>query len=329
MFLDKNRPVAQQARHTPAGLNELQTELKSVKAAELLLVSDMTGTLITQTADSMLPSMRQALRFLTERGATVLLATADSGHSVNEFFLQPLGAKDVSNLYVVHSVGAWRGRVAAGDLEVISQGADLAFEDRIELLLAMNRALCSVLGAGSPLFTSPREQAVELVKSAARTSLHRLSTHFGAQSFIEIIPSKAAIFFLEEKIAGPVQQAVFDAYVMDQNVQAIMQSNSYQFIRGGNYVDIFTCTKEEGVRDLLRHVPLEQKRTLIVLGDSENDMGLLLEPYAGFDRITRVFVGQSKGVLENMLRSPFRDEFYYLPGMHCEGSSQVLNSIAG
>lgn len=320
----QNKVKEQSQNKPPQGWSDLHPHLSAVRASDLLVVSDMTGTLITQTADSMLPKMRDAQRSLLERGMVLMLATADSGHSVQDFYLKPLGPVSNGSVYVVHSVGAWRGKVHDGNLVVVSHGGDLSLEDRQTLLSGMDRALSSVLGRTAPVFSKSAMDS--LIESGARASLSALSEHFGGQSFIEIIPSKAAIFFLEQKIAGSVQQAVFDAYLEDLEVQKVIR-NGYRMIRGGNYVDVFTCSKEEGVRDLMAAISPIDKRTLMVLGDSENDMGILSDSYEGFDKVLRVFVGQSQEVVESMKRGPFYREFFQLRGAHCEGSAEVFGAI--
>jgi hydroxymethylpyrimidine pyrophosphatase-like HAD family hydrolase len=322
MFHD---PVKEHSQdRPPQGWSDLHSHLSAVRAADLLVVSDMTGTLITQTADSMLPKMREAQRSLFERGMNLILATADSGHSVQEFYLGPLGPVQNDSLYVVHSVGAGRGKVQDGNLLAVSHGGDLSLDDRQALLAGMDRALTTVLGRQGCVFS--KEERDSLIESGARAALSSVSEKFGAQSFIEIIPSKAAIFFLEQKIAGPLQQAIFDAYLEDLDVQKVIR-NGYRMIRGGNYVDVFTCSKEEGVRELMASISPIEKRTLMVLGDSENDLGILSDPYEGFDKVLRVFVGQSHEVVESMKCGPFYREFFQLRGAHCEGSAEVFGAI--
>jgi hydroxymethylpyrimidine pyrophosphatase-like HAD family hydrolase len=311
----------------PAGWEKLEDVLRTVRASELLVISDMTGTLITQGQDGMTPHVRDSIRSIITRGASFVLATADSGHSVESFFLRPLQAQDLSNLYVVHSVGAWRGEVVQGELRALSHGDEISVEDRAELLSAMDRAVQTALGLSGSIFSELQHDPARLIETGARMSLQRLSSHFGPQSFIEVIPSKAAIFFLDSKIAGPLEQEVFNAYVMDPSVQGIVRGKGCQLLQGGNYVDIFTCTKEVGVRDLLSKTSIPNRRSLIVLGDSENDSGLLREPYQGFETILRVFVGESHSVVGEMMTSSLRHEFYHLPAHYCEGSARVLGAI--
>ena len=311
---------------TPKGWNELSSELSTIKPDDLVVVSDMTGTLVTQTADGMLPAMRESQGVLLERGMMMVLATADSGHSVTEFLLKPLGAVKDEQLYVVHSVGAWRGRVDAGQLVELSSGADLKEIDRRTLIDAMDRAICGAVGCDTPVFSEALRD--DLIGSGRRFSLTSISDSFGTQSFVEILPSKAAIFFLEEKIAGSTQQKIFSDYINDSAVVQIVADNGYQLIRGGNYVDVFTCTKEQGVRYILDYVNPTERRCLIVLGDSENDLGILSAEYPEFDRVLRVFVGQSKLVVDTIMSGPVSTEFFSMPGTHCDGSTKLFQALA-
>lgn len=311
---------------TPKGWNELSSELSTIKPDDLVVVSDMTGTLVTQTANGMLPAMRESQGVLLERGMMMVLATADSGHSVTEFLLKPLGAVKDEQLYVVHSVGAWRGRVVAGQLVELSRGADLKEIDRRTLIDAMDRAICGAVGCDTPVFSEALRD--DLIGSGRRFSLTSISDSFGTHSFVEILPSKAAIFFLEEKIAGSIQQKIFSDYINDPAVVQIVTDNGYQLIRGGNYVDVFTCTKEQGVRYILNCVNPTERRCLIVLGDSENDLGILSAEYPEFDRVLRVFVGQSKLVVDTIMSRPVGTEFFSMPGMHCHGSTELFQALA-
>lgn len=313
------------AASTPKTWNDLELQLSTIQARDLIVVSDMTGTLVTQTADGMLPLMRESQKALLEKEMMLVLATADSGHSVKQFFLDPLGQVVDKNLFVVHSVGAWRGKVQDGHFQEVSRGTDLTLEHRTILLEAMDRALCHHLELSFPLFSE--EKRAEIIQSGRRVSLAQSSPLLGNQSFIEILPSKAAIFFLEEKIAGPLQQKIFTEYVSDANVQRVVKTGGYQMIQGGNYVDICTCTKEEGVGDILERFKPHDRRSLIVLGDSENDLGILSKPYVEFDRILRVFVGQSSTVVDSLMAGPFKDEFFLLPGAHCEGSARLFKVL--
>ena len=322
MFAEKNTRSAP----TPKGWTDLANELSMIRPQDLVVVSDMTGTLVTQTANGMLPAMRVSQGVLLERGMMMVLATADSGHSVTEFLLKPLGAVKDEQLYVVHSVGAWRGRVVAGELVELSRGADLKEIDRRALIDAMDRAICSAVGCDTPVFSAALRH--DLIGSGRRFSLTSISDSFGTQSFVEILPSKAAIFFLEEKIAGSIQQKIFSDYINDPAVEQIVADNGYQLIRGGNYVDVFTCTKEQGVRYILDRVNPTERRCLIVLGDSENDLGILSAEYPEFDRVLRVFVGQSKLVVDTIMSRPISTEFFSMPGTHCHGSTELFQALA-
>ena len=320
----EDRASTSRTERPPQGWSDLQKHLAVTRPSDLLVVSDMTGTLVTQTADSLLPKTRDAQRALFEKGMKLILATADSGHSVETFYLKPLGPVPSNALYVVHSVGAWRGVVREGELVPLSRGREISYEDRGALLAAMDRALGDTLKHRGAFF-SKRVRA-ELLDTHARAPLKALSAEFGDQSFIEILPSKAAIFFLEQKIAGPTQQAVFDAYVEDLEVQRIIR-NGYKMIRGGNYVDIFTCSKEEGVAAVMKNLAPISQKTLLVLGDSENDLGILRDPYEGFDRVLRVFLGQSQEVVSAMTGSAFHREFFQLRGAYCQGSAEIFAAI--
>ena len=322
MFAEKNTRSAP----TPKGWTDLANELSMIRPQDLVVVSDMTGTLVTQTADGMLPAMRESQRVLLEKGMMMVLATADSGHSVTEFLLKPLGSVKDEQLYVVHSVGAWRGRVVAGQLVELSSGADLKETDRRTLIDAMDRAICGAVGCDTPVFSEALRD--DLIGSGCRFSLTSISNSFGTQSFVEILPSKAAIFFLEEKIAGSTQQKIFSDYINDPAVVQIVADNGYQLIRGGNYVDVFTCTKEQGVRYILDRVNPTERRCLIVLGDSENDLGILSAEYPEFDRVLRVFVGQSKLVVDTIMSGPVSTEFFSMPGTHCHGSTELFQALA-
>ena len=322
MFAEKNTRSAP----TPKGWTDLANELSMIRPQDLVVVSDMTGTLVTQTADGMLPAMRESQRVLLEKGMMMVLATADSGHSVTEFLLKPLGSVKDEQLYVVHSVGAWRGRVVAGQLVELSSGADLKETDRRTLIGAMDRAICGAVGCDTPVFSEALRD--DLIGSGRRFSLTSISDSFGMQSFVEILPSKAAIFFLEEKIAGSTQQKIFSDYINDSAVMQIVADNGYQLIRGGNYVDVFTCTKEQGVRYILDRVNSTERRCLIVLGDSENDLGILSAEYPEFDRVLRVFVGQSKLVVDTIMSRPVSTEFFSMPGTHCHGSTELFQALA-
>lgn len=316
-----------ESKSSPAiqGWNQLRPQLQGIDPRQLIVVSDMTGTLVTQTENGMLPTMRESHRALFERGMMLVLATADSGHSVKEFYLNPLGRVDDRNLYVVHSVGAWRGRVANGEFHEVSRGLDISETDRRILLGAMERSLASHLGMSGGVFSFTERD--HIISSSERVALQGYSSLMGPQSFIEILPSKAAIFFLEDKIAGPLQQSIFSEYVADPAVQDVVKRGGYELIRGGNYVDICTCTKEEGVRDVLQRFQPTDRRSLIVLGDSENDLGILSQHYEGFDTVMRVFVGQSEAVQDALMKGPFAREFFLLPGEHCAGSARLFEAL--
>jgi|LakMenEpi03Aug12_release.lakeMendotaPanAssembly.Ray.scaffolds.fasta_scaffold370653_2 hydroxymethylpyrimidine pyrophosphatase-like HAD family hydrolase len=294
----------------------------------LAIISDLTGTLVRQTPDGFPIEKAEIIIKLLERGAFLGVITNDSFSAVTEHFTHRLDPID-QEYFVVSGGGQIGRKIIQGENEILFKLPGISNDLKRELLDGILGQLVTQFEGVSGLQFDQREAL--LSTEGARVRLSQLHPTFGPLSFIEIIDSKVAIFFLETPVAGTPQQQLMEAVQKDSTLSKLIELGGLYVTRGANYLDITSCTKRHGVENLLHSSHTDKyslsSRNIIVLGDSINDDGILRYNYPTNGKVLRIYLGEDEEYASQLQRE-FSTEFLFLRGGYTQKSYDILGKFS-
>lgn len=329
----------QQVSAERPGLSDLQVcagiveatrvRLRDLKASDLIVVSDMTGTLINQGAGGFSTRQKDNIQQLLEGGGILVLVTADPLSAVRRHFLDHLGYEGGGALYVISSAGYEGYKIAASSEspEPLFIGKEIELKHRTLFLESFRQALEKALNTD----VSFDPQVVgSLLGAGARASLQYLDMdNFGDGSAIDIFPGKSSIFFLDPKTPRALGNAVFDEILKNPDVMQVVADESLHILKGHNYLDILSNSKGDGLKHLSAgYRGLWRNRHVLVLGDSANDESLFTFNYGGTcSPVMRVFVGEDPALVTRVnlqLEASGQSPLGVMPASYTAGTEDLL-----
>ncbi len=315
-----------------AGLARIETQLRSLRPHDLVIVSDMTGTIINQEHDGFSEQQRKNISFLLAQGTKIVLVTADPLSAVKEHFVEKLQHKGKGELFVLSSAGQEGHKVAPSESSYteVCRGPDIELAHRSLLLESfisgLKRAISSELNISG--------QQRNSLLSGNRIKLREVSGKIpGQNSAIDIFPGKASIFFLDPDTPRNFMDQVFEAILENQQVANVIKDGDLKLFRGHNYLDILSCSKGDGLKLLgYKYPDIFRDKHILVLGDSANDEGLFLHEFPGArrDDQMRVFVGNNEelvGAINLKLINSNQTEIANMRGEYIKGTERLLQII--
>jgi hypothetical protein len=303
--------------------------LRGFDPARLLVVSDMSGTLLTQTPGGFPADERRDLRALLDRGMLLLVVTGDSLATVRRHFVEPLAYSGPQPFFAATGSAYRLDQFSASGSEQLFQGEAVPRAVRSRVLDEIEGALRPLAAGDFKL--AEREREVLLSGDGGRIDLAPHLPRLHGTLFLEVIPNKVTVYFPLVHVAAGAAAEFLRAVASNPAVRALAEGHNVHLIPGANFVDFIAAPKEAGVAMFLASSAARKyqaaDRSVVVLADGLNDKGLLRFEFGANALVARVFLGQDEGFARSVQKPGGDPNFIFLRNEYTAGAAFILRTL--
>jgi hydroxymethylpyrimidine pyrophosphatase-like HAD family hydrolase len=292
------------------------------------IFTDMTGTLIEQTDNGFPETHRENLRRFLDQDGQLVIITGDSLFSLETHFIPKLNYQGTSPIYFAILGGQEVYRYQHGRFSSIAVQKNEPYPPKFQQQI-------------TDVFAEKLSEAFGVQASVIQKNLQPCGNKTIIQDilgtddkcFIEIFPTKITIAFPGGQDIAANEQAkkvkTLDLIESALRDDLSVKAQGAKIMRGDKYVDVILSTKDDGIKLLYASLPeLAPRKNLILMGDSENDLGIFTYPYPGKPNVKGFFFGRAEAVFEKIQQaSSAAVELHFWQGLYTKGSQLVLESI--
>ena len=308
-----------------------QNVAPTISFKKCLVVTDMTGTLLFQSADHsrFSENLQHLLTELIDQGGKFFLISGDSTETVTDQFVAVLNYQGEGTFYLAPISGHELHQVTKESTECLYKGPSVPRESRVAFLNRIEVLIREEYG--DPSFHLSEKEKEVFFETGTRIDIKEKIKGRSDTFFLEMIYAKGGVYFPEKKtgVNGDQDAQFLRRLSMDAEVVATANECGLNMIAGGDYVDLIATTKDQGVDIFLDKVELsEDIDTILLIGDSRNDKGIFNRSYPSHLRVFKIFVGKDAELVDNELDRAENPDFFYLEGTYTKGTEEVFEMIA-